>query len=481
MTLAFESATTLAQKIRDKEISSRELTDMYIQRIEKHDEVLNAIPVRDFDSARQAADAADAKLAKGDVLGPLHGLPMTIKESYNVKGLPTTWGLEVFRDVLSPQDSEAVRKLKSAGAHFMGLTNVPVNLGDFQSYNDVYGQTNNPWDIGRTPGGSSGGSAAALAAGLTGLDCGSDIGGSIRNPAHYCGVYGHKPTWGVVPSKGHALPGMLATPDIAVCGPLARSAEDLALAMDVVAGPEPLNAAGWTLSLPRPEKTSLSDYRVAIWPNEDRAPVDTAISDRVQHVADVLSKAGAKVSDTARPDIDLEESHRVYLYMLNGVTTAGWPREEIAKRQEIVDGLDPNDMSDGAILARSTVQEHRDWLRESNTREKLRYAWRDFFSQWDIVICPQVATTAFPHDHRPFGERTLTVNNQEQRYFQQLFWSGLITGSYLPSTVFPTGPASDGLPVGLQAVSAEYNDYTTIEFARLITQEIGGFTPPPGY
>ncbi len=258
--LAFESATTLVKKIKSKEISSRELTDMYIGRIEKYDPELNAVPVHNFERARAAADAADAALAKGEDLGPLHGIPMTIKEAYNVEGLPTTWGLPPFADNIAQTDAQVVKRLKGAGAHFMGLSNVPANLADFQSYNDIYGTTHNPWDLTRTPGGSSGGSAAALAAGLTALESGSDIGGSIRNPAHYCGVYGHKPTWGIVPSQGHALPGMLASPDIAVLGPLARSAEDLALSMDIVAGADPMSSGGWTLTLPKPIKTKLSEF-----------------------------------------------------------------------------------------------------------------------------------------------------------------------------------------------------------------------------
>ena len=479
--LAFDTATNLVKKIKSKEISSRELTDLYIGRIKKHDPELNAVPVHNFDRARAAADTADAALAKGEDLGPLHGIPMTIKEAYNVEGLPTTWGLPPFADNIAQTDAQVVKRLKGAGAHFMGLSNVPANLADFQSYNDIYGTTHNPWDLTRTPGGSSGGSAAALAAGLTALESGSDIGGSIRNPAHYCGVYGHKPTWGIVPSQGHALPGMLAPPDIAVLGPLARSAEDLTLSMDVVAGADPMTSGGWTLTLPKATKTKLSDFRVAIMPSDDMAPVSKDMSDRVQEIGEVLSKHGATVSDTARPQINMEDAYRVYLYMLNAVTAAGFPQDEIDRRKKIVAEMDPNDQSISASMMRSTVQDHRDWLTFSNQREHLRLAWRAFFDEWDILICPQVATTAFPHDHTPFQDRMLTVDNTEQKYFQQLFWAGFITGSYLPSTVFPTGPAPDGLPIGLQAVSAEYNDYTTIEFARLITQEVGGFTPPPGY
>ncbi|MEZ5557545.1 MAG: amidase [Pseudomonadales bacterium] len=481
MTLAFESATELARRIRAGEISSRELTDYFINRIERFDGNLNAVVVRDFERARAAADAADQALAQGRDLGALHGVPMTIKESYNIAGLPTTWGVPDFKDNVADSDSETVKRFKAAGAHFMGKTNVPLNLADFQSYNDIYGTTNNPWNLKRIPGGSSGGSAAALAAGMTPLESGSDIGGSIRNPAHFCGVYGHKPTWGIVATQGHALPGMLAPPDIAVMGPLARSAEDLALAMDIVAGPDPLNASGWKLDLPRPRKRKLSEYRVALWPTDERAPVSTEIADRVQAVGDRLAALGATVSDSARPALDMDASHRTYLYMLNGVMAAGIPDAEFAATQAQVAALDPADTSDEALLARAAVQHHRDWLRANNLREHLRMAWRAFFDQWDILICPQTATPAFEHDHRPMDARTLVVNNEVQPYFQQIFWAGVITVGYLPSTVFPTGPSREGLPIGLQAVSAEYNDYLCIDFARLLADEMGGFAPPPGY
>jgi amidase len=481
MTIEFQSAIELARKIRAREISSRELTALYIDRIESHDGALNAVVVRDFERALAAAEAADQALAAGRNLGPLHGVPMTIKESYDVAGLPTTWGIPEFKDNIAQTDSETVRRFKEAGAHFMGKTNVPLQLADFQSFNDIYGTTNNPWDVSRTPGGSSGGSAAALAAGLTTLESGSDIGGSIRNPAHFCGVYGHKPTWDIVPTQGHALPGMLAPPDIAVMGPLARSTEDLALALGIVSGPDPLNARGWKLELPRPAKKKLSQYRVAVWPTDPRAPVSREISDRVQTVADRLAKLGAAVSDTARPAIDLDASSEIYLYMLNAVMAAGLPEEQFRATLAQVAALDPSDKSQDALLARASVQYHRDWLRYHNSRERLRYAWGAFFNDWDILICPQMATPAFEHDHSAYAERTIRVDGAVQPYFQQLFWAGTVTVAYLPSTVFPTGPSREGLPIGLQAVSAEYNDYICIDFARLVTEEIGGFVPPPGY
>ena len=293
MTLGFESAMQLAARIRDKDVSSKELTEYFIGRIEKHDAGVNAVVVREFDRALEAAAAADAAQARGESLGPLHGLPITVKEAYDWTGTPTTWGDPVFAQNVATSDSAVVTRLQGAGAHLLGKTNVPIHLGDFQSYNEIYGTTNNPWNAGRTPGGSSGGSSAARAAGLCGLESGSDIGGSIRNPAHYCGVYGHKPTYGIVSSDGHALPTMFAHADLAVVGPMGRSAADLALSMDIVAGPDKFAAPGWKLDLPRPPKRPLGELRVALWPTDDVAPVSTEVADRVQHVGERLAKLGA--------------------------------------------------------------------------------------------------------------------------------------------------------------------------------------------
>ncbi len=406
---------------------------------------------------------------------------MTIKESYDIAGLPTTWGVPDFKENIATSDSQSVQAYKGAGAVFLGKTNVPLNLADFQSYNEIYGTTQNPWDLTRIPGGSSGGAAAALAAGLTGLESGSDIGGSIRNPAHFCGVYGHKPTWGIVPPQGHALPGMLAGPDIAVCGPLARSAEDLSLAMDVLAGAEPLDRPGWQLNLPKPRKRSLGDFKVAIWPTDELAPVEQEVAERALRIGETLAKLGATVSDKARPDFATKRGYVAYLNLLNSIMTAGIPDEIYEGMKSLAEQTDPDDFSDEAVMARAAVLSHREWLRSNNYRESLRYAWRAFFVEWDILICPQTATPAFPHDHSDMPSRKLKVGSDDQPYFQQIFWAGLVTVSYLPSTVFPTGPSITGLPIGLQAVGAEYDDYVTIDFTRLVAQEIGGFVPPPGY
>ena len=479
--IAFESAVQLAARIRNKEISSRELTALYIERIEKYDDQINAVVVRTFSEARAAADAADAALARGESFGSLHGVPISIKESYVIKGTSATWGIEAFRNNIASADGLAVQRFKAAGAHFLGKTNVPVDLADFQSYNPIYGTTGNPWDTTRTPGGSSGGSAAALAAGFTALEAGSDIGGSIRNPAHFCGVYGHKPTYGIVPMQGHELVANLPEADLAVCGPLARSADDLKLALSIMSGPAEREALGWSLNLPAADITTLKDFRVAVWATDPLAPVAEEVEDRSMQVGAMLERLGAQVSYDARPNFDLDAAVRNYQTLLQSVMTAAWDNQAVAKMQTKVAALEPNDLSLDAVNARAAVLSHRDWIRSNGRREKLRRAWADFFKDWDILICPQMATAAFSHDHRPFSERSLSVDNEPQPYFQQLMWAGMIVNAYLPSTVFPTGLSTEGLPIGLQAVSAPFRDYRCIEFAKLVTEQMGGFVAPTAY
>ncbi|MCY3812193.1 MAG: amidase [Gammaproteobacteria bacterium] len=479
--LAHQTALELAAKIRNREVSSVELTELYIDRIERLDGDINAVVVRTFDDALTRAREADGALARGTSLGPLHGVPMTIKESYAIGGTHTTWGNELFRDNVARADGLAVQRFRAAGAHFLGKTNVPVDLADFQSFNPIYGTTRNPWNVERTPGGSSGGSAAALAAGFTALEAGSDIGGSIRNPAHFCGVYGHKPTYAVIPMSGHELVEGIPDADLAVCGPLARGADDLHLALDIMAGPAPREALAWRLELPAADFERLADLRVALWPTDPLAPVAEEIAARVALIGEVLEKAGATVSRDARPDLDLVAADRNYQTLLNAVMTGAMTDEAEARMLKVVDGLAPDDVSRDAVAARAAVMRHREWIRTNTRREKLRRAWARFFEDWDILVCPQMATPAFPHDHRPFGERTIDVDGVAQPYFQQLLWAGMVVNAYLPSTVFPTGPSTDGLPIGLQAVSAPYRDHRTIAFAEQVCAEIGGFLPPPGY
>ena len=477
--LAFQSARALSVLIRRRELSSLELTRHFIDRIERLDGDINAVVVRTFERALKDAEAADSALARGEVLGQLHGIPMTVKESYVIQDTATTWGIPSQRNNIASRDGLAVSRFRRAGALFLGKTNVPVDLSDIQSSNEIFGTTNNPWNLERTPGGSSGGSAAAIAAGFSALEAGSDIAGSIRTPAHFCGVYGHKPTWGIVPLSGHELIEGVPDPDVSVCGPLARDASDLALALDIMAGPTEREAVGWRLELPKSRFRSLRELRVAIWPTHELAPVDDEIAAKVVMVGETLARLGAKVSDGARPELDWVKAHHTYLSLTSATMSSGQPAEQIARTQKYVDTLDRDNNSCAAVDARAAVMSHRQWLRHHFRREKLRRAWDSFFRDWDLLIYPQAAVTALKHDARPLGKRSVMVNGEERPCTEQLFWAGLANAPFLPSTVFPTGTSSEGLPIGIQVTAPAYHDHDSIEFARLITHEIGGFTPPP--
>lgn len=481
--LAFLSATDLCRMLREGRISSVELTRYFIDRIERYDGAINCMVVRDFERALEAAERADLSLSRNNILGPLHGLPMSVKEAYDVEGLPTTWGDPRFAANIATEDSAVVSSYRAAGAILLGKTNVPLKLQDYQSFNDIYGQTNNPWDLARVPGGSSGGSAAALATGLTALESGTDIGGSLRNPAHCCGVFGHKPTWGIVPQRGYAAPGASRSDirDLDVVGPMARSAEDLAMALDVIAEAEDIHSPAWQLELPRARATSLADYRVAVWASHPLSPPESTIVDRIQQIADDLARLGARVSDTARPDFDVRDGHVAYVNLLGSVGVADLSEAELQAQRDLLAQFDPEDDSFWPLVLRAAFLDHRAWAQANDTRNNLRQRWSEFFSEWDIVLCPISVTTAPPHDHTPGPFRTVTVDEAVRPYYDQIFWAGLATASYLPSTAFPTGLSPGGLPIGLQAIGPAYFDRTTIEFARLLTMELGGFSVPPGY
>jgi amidase len=330
--LAFRSAVELAAEIRAKRIGCRELLEHYLTRVERFNPGLNAIVVTQLDTARTRADAADAALAKDELWGPLHGVPMTVKESYDVAGLPTTWGLPALKDTKASGNALAVDRMLGAGAVIFGKTNVPVLLADGQAYNEIYGSTSNPWDLSRTPGGSSGGAAAALAAGLTGLEMGSDIASSVRNPAHFSGVYAHKPTWGICPPRGHALGGAVTPTDISVIGPLARSSRDLALALSIMAGPDDIDGAGWRLELPPPRKKRFADYRVAVMLSDPVSEVDQSVQDQIQNLADFLAKAGATVDDRARPAIDSAEVDKLFILLLRAASSGRQSPETLLRQ-----------------------------------------------------------------------------------------------------------------------------------------------------
>jgi amidase len=341
--------------------------------------------------------------------------------------------------------------------------------------------TNNPWDVSRTPGGSSGGSAAALAAGLTGLEAGSDIGSSIRNPAHFCGVFGHKPTFGIVPYRGQTLTGALSDPDISVVGPLARSADDLDVALAVMAGPDDIESAGLALRLRPPRQKTLREFRVAVVLDSPEAEVDREVQDRLQALADFLGRQRATVSDRARPDVDMAQANRIYIALLRAATSGRLTAAEFERQRAEAQRLS-DDQSYYARMVRANTLPHRDWLAFNEARHRMRFAWADFFREWDLLLCPVAASAAFVHDHGgERWERTVRINGKDVPATDQLFWAGYSGMVYLPATVAPCGFTPAGLPVGVQIVAPQYGDRTSIHFAKLLEREFQAFVPPPGY
>ncbi|MEX1165628.1 MAG: amidase [Hydrogenophaga sp.] len=476
----FGSATSMLRALRQRKISSLELLDAYLKRVDRLNPAINAVVVQDRRAARAQARAADAAADRGEYMGPLHGLPMTVKEAFDLKGHATTFGYPSMTSNMATQDALTVQRLKAAGAVVFGKSNVPLNNGDIQTYNAVYGTTNNPWDLTRGAGGSSGGGAAAVAAGLSALEYGSDIGGSIRNPAAYCGVYGHKSTWGIVPKRGHQLARLpVAEADLGVLGPIARSAADLALAVKVTLGPDALTAAGVRYQLPAAPR-ELKGLRVAVWLDDKMAPVDSSVTGPIHAAAMALKQAGAKVDFKARPSFDAQAAHQTYMVLL--AAQAYSRRPDFAQLQAMGQQLSPDDHSAMAMHLRLATQSFKQHFDAQQQRERLRWAWHDFFQRFDVLLAPVTTTAAFPHDHsEPITERKLTVNGQPTDYFAQLFWAGLATTPLLPATSAPVGFTPAGLPVGLQIIGPEMADLRTIWVAGQLERLLGAYSPPPDF
>jgi len=480
---SFRSAVECASALAAKKVSAVELAQDAIARIERHDTKINAVCVRDFDRGLDAARAADAALGRGEAK-PLLGLPMTVKESYNIAGLPTTWGFPPQKDFRPPQDALAILRVKEAGGVILGKTNVPMDLADWQSYNDIYGTTNNPYDLGRTPGGSSGGSSAALAAGYGPLSLGSDIGGSLRVPAFHCGVYAHKPTFNIVPLRGHTPPPFPPIPsdrDLVVIGPMARSAADLSLLLDVIAGPDPLDAGvGYKLALPPPRHTTLKDFRVLVIDSDPVLPTNKDVRGAIDKLADNLGKAGVSVARQSPLWPDFAASSRLYMRMLISFLATFFAPEAIADARQRLAMLDPNDTSLAAERLRSVLLSHSAWVLDDGARARLRAQWRELFKSFDAVICPVMPTPAYPHDHSLEQEtRRINIDGKDYVYPDQLAWPGIATLPGLPATAIPIALSPQGLPVGVQIVGPWLEDRTPLRLAELIEREFGGFVPPP--
>jgi amidase len=483
--LDYRTTAELVGLLATRKVSAVELLERSVARIEARDKSVNAVVVRDFDRARDAAKAADAKLAKGE-RAPLLGVPMTVKESYNVAGLPTTWGFPAAKDFRPKEDALAVTRVKAAGAVVLGKTNVPLSLADWQSYNDIYGSTNNPWDLGRTPGGSSGGSSAALAAGYVSLELGSDIGGSLRVPAHYCGVYAHKPSLILVPGRGQTPPNVPPLPfenDLAVIGPMARSAGDLSLALDVLAGPdEQVSANAYRLSLPPARRDTLAGYRVLVIDTHPLIATANSVRTALGRLAENLAKAGARVARESALLPNLTESSRIYTLLLWSRLAAFWPADVYARMEAAAKALPPGDTGPETWQTRGAVLSHRDWLMADGARMRLRAQWRELFREFDVVLCPPMPTPAFPHDREPDQrKRRIDIDGKSYPYLDQIFWPGVATVAGLPATAAPIGLSDTGLPIGVQIIGPMLEDRTTVRFADLIEREFGGFVPPPAF
>lgn len=489
MSLTYLSATQLLHEMERGNLNSRDLLEAYIERFDKLNPNINAIVATDFDYARARAFEADEARKKGQRWGPLHGLPMTIKDTFEVTGMPCTAGSRSLKDHQPKQDALAVKALKDAGAIIFGKTNVPVFASDIQSYNKVYGTTHNPWHSKRTPGGSSGGAAAALAAGLTPLELGSDLAGSIRTPSHFCGVYGHKVTHGIVPMRGH-IPGpvgTLAEGDLAVAGPMARTAADLQLLLDVIAGPSPQRSPGWQLKLPKPKHKSLADFKVLLWIDDPLCPVDSRMTTQFLELKQMLEKAGARVTLDAPQGISLEKIHPVYLNLLGSLMGASMPPKQRLRANitSLVLERFGTTLNAPALFENYTqgaTQSHADWLRMNEKRYRLQQKFCQTFNDYDLVLTPVAMTAAFEHQQsRQVLLRKLKVDGKKRNYTDLFMWIAPASALGLPATSAPVGLLDERTPSSIQIIGAPYQDKTCIHFAALLEKLIGGFQTPPGF
>jgi amidase len=491
--LAFLSALEAADLIRAKKISSLELTRYMFDRIERYNPALNAFVYQLKDSALAQARKADDALARNrssgrSPLGLFHGVPIQVKESFAVAGQPCTWGIPVFKDARPPQNSAAVDRLLGAGAVLLGATNVPANLSDWQSYNPIYGVTNNPWDLSRTPGGSSGGAAAAVAAGLGYLSVGSDIGGSIRIPSHFCGIFGHKPTQDLVSQRGH-LPGGVVAPAgssamLAVAGPMARSAPDLLAALKVLGGPEGAEAEAWNWELPAPRAQQLRDFRVGYVLDDPIAPPAPDVRAVLESTLENLRRAGVQLKPGWPAGFQLQPLLETYRYLLYAIFISRSP-EPVKKSLR-----DEFERTAGHAAAEA-LGSLPYWQEQVMRRLQFRSLWQSYFDEIDVFLSPASFTAAFVHDHtEPQSARQVQTIAGPRSYPEALAWMGPASLTGCPATVAPigrlsAGPSADrketGLPVGIQIMGPCWEDATPLVFADLLAREFGGFSPPPGY
>jgi len=480
------SAEQIVYKIKALAFSCQDLLSYYQQQYQQHNPRINAIVATNFDEARKRAQLADEALANGEDWGPLHGLPMTIKDCYEVVSMPTTAGNPALKDYYPKRNADAVQKLIDAGAIIFGKTNVPFNAGDLQSYNDIYGTTNNPWDISRTPGGSSGGAAAAIVAGLTPIELGSDLGGSIRTPCHYCGVFGHKPSHGIVSLKGHIpdAPGTLSQLDMGVAGPIAKTPGDLALLLDILTAPNPSMKVGWKLELSVSQKKALNEYRVLAWFDDPIAAIDNELREQYQSLLETLKSQGVQVEEGAPDGLALTDVYIPYLKLLGGVIATFMPK----KQRIVFTILAPVLALIGRFIGfpksflntlKGLSQSLQAWKKTNETRLQLREDLQSTFDTYDIILMPIVPTVAIVHNQKSdVPLRKMTVNNEQRSYTENFPWISFATVLELPATSAPIGISNEGLPISIQIVSNKFKDKETIQFAKLLYELVGKIECP---
>jgi amidase len=460
---ATSSAVALTTALRSGVFSARDLLETYLERIERLDrDRVNAVVTVDADRARHAAAAADDARARGEVLGPLHGLPVTVKDAIATEGMRTTGGAVELAKHVPTEDAPAVARLKTAGAIVFGKTNLPRWCADSQAFNDLFGTTNNPWSAAHVPGGSSGGSAAALAAGLTGAELGTDIGGSVRAPAHCCGVYALKPSYGLVPNLGYVdhVGGGTTRTDINVFGPMARAAGDLDLLLSVLAGPSPEDAIAWRVELPEPRVASLAGLRIATWFHDDACPVDAEYHRLLRGAADTLADAGARVVD-AHPPVDFERHINLYMRLIAAAVSPSMPDD----------------------VAEQISGSHLAWLRADERRAAVRRTWAEWFRAYDVLLLPAWSTPPFEHDQAgSMLDRVVMVNGEERNHFEISHWLMIVNVTDQPAVTVPIGRTSSSqLPVGMRIVAPYLQDRRAIRVAELAAEVLGGYEVPPGF
>ena len=462
-----DSLVSLIAALDDREVSARELLAAHLDRVERLDGEVNAVVTIAPERALAEAAAIDATRAGGGAVGALAGVPITVKDAIATAGIRSTGGAVELADHVPTVDATVVETVRRAGAVVFGKTNVPRWSGDYQTTNEMFGTTCNPWDLDRTPGGSSGGPAAAVAMGFTGFEIGTDIGGSVRVPSSFCGVYGHKPSFGVIPTHGYLdHPGFHRNiADVNVFGPIARSVDDLELLMGVLGAPNPDDAVGWRLDLPPAASRDVDGFRVVAWLDDGFCPVEPAVLDVLTAAVDALEAAGARIDRERRPPLDPASASLTGLRLISAAT-------DISSTDAEVD----------AAIEGGYALTHRSWDEMHRERGAIRQRWAEFFADVDILLCPVTPVPPFRHVQAPEGSNWIhstLADHGDRPYGDLIGWSALIGSAYLPATVPPVGRTADGLPIGVQVVAPYLHDRSALAFARCITEVLGGYEPPP--